>query len=211
MNTFSQTISPSMRLGFLVLPPALLAEYRRRLDFYACTVPALEQHVLALFLSEGHYERHLSRMRKEYRLRRDAVLEAFRSSAFAHRITLPSRERDFTSCCAWRQTALTTSFAAGERLWVYSWAFCRSMRLCRTRPMPTLWWSTTEAWSLPPCRRPWRCWRRFLRNRRTTPLTESHPGPNGCLRRNRGFENRSVITAKRQPPKAAVFCLCKKG
>ena len=88
MNTFSQTISPSMRLGFLVLPPALLAEYRRRLDFYACTVPALEQHVLALFLSEGHYERHLSRMRKEYRLRRDAVLEAFRSSAFAHRITL---------------------------------------------------------------------------------------------------------------------------
>ena len=88
MNTFSQTISPSMRLGFLVLPPALLAEYRRRLDFYACTVPALEQHVLALFLSEGHYERHLSRMRKEYRLRRDAVLEAFRSSTFAHRITL---------------------------------------------------------------------------------------------------------------------------
>lgn len=88
MNTFSQTISPSMRLGFLVLPPALLAEYRRRLDFYACTVPALEQHVLALFLSEGHYERHLSRMCKEYRLRRDAVLEAFRSSAFAHRITL---------------------------------------------------------------------------------------------------------------------------
>ena len=88
MNTFSQTISPSMRLGFVVLPPALLAEYRRRLDFYACTVPALEQHVLALFLSEGHYERHLSRMRKEYRLRRDAVLEAFRSSPFAGRITL---------------------------------------------------------------------------------------------------------------------------
>ena len=88
MNTFSQTISPSMRLGFLVLPPALLEAYRRRLDFYACTVPALEQHVLALFLSEGHYERHLSRMRKEYRLRRDAVLEAFRSSSFSHRIII---------------------------------------------------------------------------------------------------------------------------
>lgn len=88
MNTFSQTISPSMRLGFMVLPPALLEEYRRRLDFYACTVPALEQHVLALFLSEGHYERHLSRMRKEYRLRRDAVLEAFRSSSFSHRIAI---------------------------------------------------------------------------------------------------------------------------
>ena len=88
MNTFSQTISPSMRLGFVVLPPALLAEYRRRLDFYACTVPALEQHVLALFLSEGHYERHLARMRKEYRLRRGAVLAAFRASPFAHRIAI---------------------------------------------------------------------------------------------------------------------------
>ena len=88
MNTFSQTISPSMRLGFAVLPPELLAEYRRRLDFYACTVPALEQHVLALFLSQGHYERHLSRMRKEYRLRHDAVLAAFRASSFARRITI---------------------------------------------------------------------------------------------------------------------------
>ena len=88
MNTFSQTISPSMRLGFLVLPPGLLGEYRRRLDFYTCTVPALEQHVLALFLSEGHYERHLSRMRKEYRLRRDAVLEAFRSSPFNRRVAI---------------------------------------------------------------------------------------------------------------------------
>ena len=88
MNTFSQTISPSMRVGFMVLPPRLLEQYRRELDFYACTVPALEQHVLARFLERGHYEQHLSRMRKEYRTRRAAVLDAFRSSPFAHRITL---------------------------------------------------------------------------------------------------------------------------
>lgn len=88
MNTFSQTISPSMRIGFMVLPPRLLEQYRRELDFYACTVPVLEQHVLARFLSLGHYEQHLSRMRKEYRTRRAAVLEAFRSSSFAHRITI---------------------------------------------------------------------------------------------------------------------------
>ena len=66
LNTFSQTISPSMRLGFLVLPPRLLERYRQELGFYACTVPALEQHVLARFIAGGHYERHLSRMRKEY-------------------------------------------------------------------------------------------------------------------------------------------------
>ena len=92
LNTFSQTISPSMRLGFLVLPPRLLERYRRELGFYACTVPALEQHVLARFISGGHYERHLSRMRKEYRNRRAEVVEAFRSSALAPRVTF-SEER----------------------------------------------------------------------------------------------------------------------
>ncbi len=88
MNTFSQTISPSMRVGFMVLPPLLLERYRRELDFYACTVPALEQHVLARFLDRGHYEQHLSRMRKEYRARRAGVLEAFRTSPFAGRVSI---------------------------------------------------------------------------------------------------------------------------
>lgn len=88
MNTFSQTIAPSMRVGFMVLPPRLLAEYRRELDFYACTVPAMEQHVLARFLAGGQYERHLSRMRGEYRQRRGLVLEAFQTSGFARRISI---------------------------------------------------------------------------------------------------------------------------
>lgn len=88
MNTFSQTISPSMRVGFMVLPPALLEQYRNELDFYSCTVPTLDQHVLARFLSGGHYEQHLSRMRKEYRVRRAAVLDAFRNSSFSQRITI---------------------------------------------------------------------------------------------------------------------------
>ena len=88
MDTFSQTISPAMRVGFMVLPPRLLDRYRRELGFYACTVPALDQHVLARFLAGGHYEQHLARMRKEYRQRRDAVLAAFRSSPFRDRITI---------------------------------------------------------------------------------------------------------------------------
>lgn len=88
MNTFSQTISPSMRVGFMVLPPRLLERYRRELGFYASTVPALEQQVLARFLSGGGspagswYEQHLSRTRKKYRLRRAAVLEAFAACPF---------------------------------------------------------------------------------------------------------------------------------
>ena len=88
MNTFSQTIAPSMRIGFLVLPPQLLEEYRKRLDFYACPVPATEQSVLARFIAGGQYEQHLSRMRNEYRSRRLAVLEAFRKSPFSQKIAL---------------------------------------------------------------------------------------------------------------------------
>lgn len=91
MNTFSQTISPSMRVGFLVLPVRLLERWRRELGFYASTVPALEQQVLARFLAGGAggswYEQHLSRMRKTYRLRRAAVLECFERCPFAASVT----------------------------------------------------------------------------------------------------------------------------
>lgn len=88
MNTFSQTIAPSMRIGYLVLPPHLLERYRRELNFYACPVASTEQYVLAKFLSGGYFEQHLSRMRNEYRARRAGVLEAFRSSPFADRVTI---------------------------------------------------------------------------------------------------------------------------
>ena len=88
MNTFSQTIAPSMRVGFMVLPLRLLEQYRSELDFYACTVPVMDQYVLVRFLGGGYFEQHLSRMRKEYRSRRDAVLTAFQTSSFSERITL---------------------------------------------------------------------------------------------------------------------------
>ena len=91
LNTFSQTIAPSMRVGFLVLPPRLLERWRAELGFYACTVPATEQAVLARFLAGGQYEQHLARMRSEYRLRRTAVLDAFRKSPFAGRIAITER------------------------------------------------------------------------------------------------------------------------
>ena len=85
LNTFSRTLAPSLRIGYLVLPPALVGLYREKLGFYACTVPAIEQHTLALFLSEGYFESHLNRMRVFYRGRRDRVLEAVQDSHLAGR------------------------------------------------------------------------------------------------------------------------------
>ena len=88
VNTFSQTISPAIRIGYLVLPERLLDEWERRLGFYSCAVPSLEQHVLARFISGGGYERHLARLRKISRERRDSVLAAFAASPFAGRIEI---------------------------------------------------------------------------------------------------------------------------
>ena len=80
MNTFSRTLAPSLRISYMVLPPALLEEYRRKLGFYSCTVPAMEQYTLARFLSEGGFETHVNRMRVFYRGRRDQVLSALADS-----------------------------------------------------------------------------------------------------------------------------------
>lgn len=88
MNTFSQTISPGMRAGYLVLPERLVDRWARQLGFYSCAVPTLEQHVLARFISGGYYERHISRLRKICRERRAAVLDAFSKSDFASRVTI---------------------------------------------------------------------------------------------------------------------------
>lgn len=85
LNTFSRTLAPSLRISYMVLPAPLLKEYRQRLGFYSCTVPAIEQYTLAKFLDEGHFESHVNRMRVYYREQRDAVLAAVRSSALGRR------------------------------------------------------------------------------------------------------------------------------
>ena len=88
MNTFSKTLAPSIRISYMVLPPRLMAEFREKLGFYACTVPSFEQYTLARFLSEGHFEKHLNRMRKFYRSRRNRVIEQLSQAHFPDPISI---------------------------------------------------------------------------------------------------------------------------
>lgn len=83
MNTFSRTLAPSLRISYMVLPEELLERYRQRLGFYSCTVPAMEQYTLALFLEEGYFESHINRMRFFYRGQRDQIIAAIRESGLA--------------------------------------------------------------------------------------------------------------------------------
>ncbi len=67
LNTFSKTIAPSFRVGYMVLPKELLEIFENKLGFYSCTVPVFEQYVLAELLNNGDFERHINRVRRAKR------------------------------------------------------------------------------------------------------------------------------------------------
>ena len=69
MNTFTKTIAPAMRMGYMVLPGGLLARFEEQLGFYSCTVPVFEQYVLAEFIRSGELERYINRRRRALRAR----------------------------------------------------------------------------------------------------------------------------------------------
>lgn len=75
MNTFTKSLASTIRISYMVLPAALAEEFYKRLGFYACTVSNLEQYTLARFISAGHFEKHINRMRNRYKLKRDLILE----------------------------------------------------------------------------------------------------------------------------------------
>ena len=67
LNTFSKTISPSLRVGYMVLPKHLVEVYEAKLGFYSCTVPTFMQYVLTELIDNGDFERHINRVRKTMR------------------------------------------------------------------------------------------------------------------------------------------------
>ncbi len=88
MNTFSKSLAPSIRISYMVLPGALMQEFQSRLGFYSCTVPSFEQYTLARFLSRGHFEKHINRMRKFYKNRRNTLVSLLESCAASSRLTI---------------------------------------------------------------------------------------------------------------------------
>ena len=67
LNTFTKTIAPSMRIGYMVLPKELIDSFEDKMGFYSCTVPTFEQFVLAELINNGDFERHINRTRRKLR------------------------------------------------------------------------------------------------------------------------------------------------
>ena len=67
LNTFSKTVSPSLRVGYMVLPQCLVEPFQEKLGFYSCTVPTFMQYVLTELLNNGDFQRHINRVRRSKR------------------------------------------------------------------------------------------------------------------------------------------------
>jgi GntR family transcriptional regulator/MocR family aminotransferase len=76
IGTFSKVMFPSLRIGYVVAPASLVARLRRAKWLADRQTPVPEQAALADFISEGHLERHIRRMRHIYGERRDALVES---------------------------------------------------------------------------------------------------------------------------------------
>jgi GntR family transcriptional regulator/MocR family aminotransferase len=76
VGSFSKVLFPSLRIGYLVVPGALVSAAASLKFLMDCATPTFEQEVLADFLAEGHFERHLRTMRALYARRRAVILEA---------------------------------------------------------------------------------------------------------------------------------------
>ena len=87
MSTFSKSLMPSLRVAYFVLPKSLLEVYKKTFSYYSATVPRFDQHILAQFMQQGHFSKHLNRMRKTYRKKHDKLIEVLQTKYPDVRIT----------------------------------------------------------------------------------------------------------------------------
>lgn len=74
LGTFSKSVAPSIRISYMVLPQSLMKSYEERGRDFSVTVSKDDQKIIEMFIREGHYERHLNRMRALYKSKHDLLL-----------------------------------------------------------------------------------------------------------------------------------------
>lgn len=115
LGTFGKVLFPSLRLGYVVLPPSLVSPFIAARTADDGPPPLLEQLVLTDFLREEHLARHLRRMRLAYRERRDALLDALESRCAPYLVPGPASAGIHLAATLRRGDDRTISRRAAER------------------------------------------------------------------------------------------------
>ena len=92
INTFTKSLSSTIRISYMILPEHLLKKYYDTLSFYACTVSNFEQYTLAKFIQEGYFEKHINHMRIFYKKQRDTMISAINNSPLAHHASIQEKD-----------------------------------------------------------------------------------------------------------------------
>jgi GntR family transcriptional regulator/MocR family aminotransferase len=79
MNTFSKSLTSTIRISYMVLPEHLANIFFEKLSFYASTVSTFEQYTLAAFISQGYFEKHINRMKLRYGKKRTRILNMLKA------------------------------------------------------------------------------------------------------------------------------------
>ncbi|UOF91241.1 PLP-dependent aminotransferase family protein [Fodinisporobacter ferrooxydans] len=78
LGTFSKTVLPSLRIGFMVLPWSLIEQVRKLKWLADLHTPSIDQLILARFIEDGHFDRHVSKMKKIYRNLRNTLVRSLK-------------------------------------------------------------------------------------------------------------------------------------
>lgn len=92
MNTFSKSLAPSIRLSYMVLPKTILKEYEAKMGFLSSDVSTLDQLIVAHFMADGYYERHIARIRNYYRNIRNLLIKRLYESPLKDEITIAQED-----------------------------------------------------------------------------------------------------------------------
>jgi len=89
LGSFSKSISPAIRVSYLVLPKVLLNIYQKKLPYFICPVPTLNQKILYRFIRDGYFIKHINKMRTLYKKKREFlvnIIKTYSSKMFTKEI-----------------------------------------------------------------------------------------------------------------------------
>ncbi|PID67230.1 MAG: GntR family transcriptional regulator [Fusobacteriales bacterium] len=81
IGSFSKSISPAIRVSYMVLPRKLLEIYKKKLPYFICPVSIPTQKILYKFIQEGHFVKHLNRMRTIYKKKRELLVNCLKEES----------------------------------------------------------------------------------------------------------------------------------